>query len=205
VIRREFVAGNTHGVLKQAVRPLATPLVDRAVEQIGARLDGQGRLDVIHRISESNQSSTEEELRADIDEKRRLIVKVRTLVDDWALVLVIGGAALMVLVHWPSLSSGLRRAGITLFLSGLGFFLIGKVLEILLPDRLAGLVELGAGQVPGVPPSIVALSGDLIVSFGQHMTEGFAGPALAVLVAGAVLFGASFLVFILRPVVPGLR
>ena len=33
-IRAEFVAGNTHGVLKQAVRPLATPWMDDAIDKL---------------------------------------------------------------------------------------------------------------------------------------------------------------------------
>jgi hypothetical protein len=90
-------------------------------------------------------------------------------------------------------------------LTGLVFLVIGKVLESQVPDRLRELVESEAGGIGGVPASVNALGADLLSSFGKHLTSGFDGPALAVLIIGAVLFGASFFVFLLRPRFPGVR
>jgi hypothetical protein len=90
-------------------------------------------------------------------------------------------------------------------LTGLVFLVIGKVLESQVPDRLRELAEGGSGVTGGVPASVNALGGDLLVSFGKHLTSGIDGPALAVLIIGAALFGASFFVFLLRRLFPGVR
>ena len=204
-IRAEFVAGNTHGVLKQALRPLATPLMDDAIDKLKENLDSQNRLDLIQKIAEWNPDFTEEELRAQADESRRLMNRVRGLGETAAIIMVVGGAVAMVLVHYPKVSGGMRWAGIAYLVTGGVFFGIGKVLESQLPARLTLLVERGAGQVSGIPVSLATLATDLIVSFAKQLTGGMAAPSLTLLTVGAVLFGVSFAIAILRPLLPGIR
>ena len=204
-IRAEFVAGNTHGVLKQALRPLATPLMDDAIDKLKENLDSQNRLDIIQKIAEWNPHFTEEELRAQADESRRLMNRVRGLGETVAIIMVVGGAVAMVLVHYPKVSGGMRWAGIAYLVTGGVFFGIGTVLESQLPARLTLLVERGAGQVAGIPVSLATLATDLIVSFAKQLTGGMAAPSLTLLTVGAVLFGVSFAIAILRPLLPGIR
>ena len=102
-IRAEFVAGNTHGVLKQAVRPLATPLMDDAIDKLKENLDSQNRLDLIRKIAEWNPGFTEAELRADADESRRLTNRARGWGETLAIIMVVGGAVAMALVPLPQL------------------------------------------------------------------------------------------------------
>ena len=205
-LERKFVdEGDTHGVLKVAARPLATPLMDDAIAAIRDELDDQDRLDLIHRIADWNDDFTEAELRSDIDTARDWINWGRDFGKLAALAMLIGGSILLGLIHFPSLKNGLRWPGLTLFMTGLVFFIAGKVLESQVPDRLQDLVEHSAGQVSGVPPSVTDLGGDLLVSFGQQLTSGFSAPALTLLIVGAVLFGASFFVFLVRPFIPGVK
>ena len=85
------------------------------------------------------------------------------------------------------------------------FFGIGKVLQSQLPERLSLLVERGAGQASGIPASLATLATDLIVSFARQLTGGMTAPSMTLLIVGAVLFGASFAIAILRPLLPGIR
>ena len=70
---------------------------------------------------------------------------------------------------------------------------------------LAEVVERGAEEITAVPPSVTILGGDLLISFGKQLNEGFADPSLTLVIVGAILFGASFLVFIVRPFIPVIR
>ncbi len=79
------------------------------------------------------------------------------------------------------------------------------MLESQAPERLSLLVERGAGQVSGIPVSLTTLATDLIVSFAQQLTGGMAAPSLTLLIVGAVLFGASYAIAFLRPLLPGIR
>ena len=193
-LQEQFVAGDSREVLKVAARPLADPLMDDAIQRVREELDDQNRLDLIHRIAKWNDSITEEGLRSDIDSARDWIDWGEKFGKPLAWVMLILGSVLLGLIHYPSLKNGLRWPGLSLFLTGLVFFVTAKVLDSKIVDWLEELVERGVDQVTGVPPSVTELGGDLLVSFGQQLTSGFAGPALAVLIIGALLFGASFFI-----------
>ena len=204
-IEREFIAGETRGVLKQAARPLATPLIDEAIDKLRENLDDQDRFDIIGQIAVWNDDFTEEELREDIASGRKYVTWGERFGKTAAMALVILVAFIMGMVQFPSLTRGLRLPGITLMLTGGVFFGLGKFLESQLPDRLAEVVERGAEEITAVPPSVTILGGDLLISFGKNITEGFGDPSLTLIIVGAVVFAASFLVFLLRPFVPFIR
>jgi len=71
--------------------------------------------------------------------------------------------------------------------------------ESQVPEALEELVEQGANEISGVPNSATDLGGDLLVSFGKQLTGGIDGPALTLLIIGALLFGASFFAFLIGP------
>ena len=119
--------------------------------------------------------------------------------------LVIVVSFVMAMVQFPSLTNGLRWPGLTLMLTGGFYYVLGKVLTSQAPDELAELVERGTEEVTAVPPSVTDLGGDLLISFAKSITEGFADPSLTMIIVGAVVFAASFLVFLLRPFVPFIR
>ncbi len=201
-LQREFVAGNTLEVLKLAARPLADPVMDAAIAEVRKELDGQDRLDLVHRLASYDESITEEELRENIADVRDWISRARDLGKPLAYVMLIGGSILMGLVYFPSLRNALRWPGVTLFFTGLAFFVTGKVLESQVPDRLEELVERGVNRATEVPPSVSDLGGDILVSFGNKLTEGFSGPSLTLMIIGAVLFGLSLLLPIFLPRMP---
>ena len=200
-IRREFVVeGDTHGVLKLAARPLATPLMDDAIDRIKQELDGQDRLGLIQRLAQWNDDFTEAELRDDIETIREWLNRGRTdLGKPAAWAMLIAGSIVMGVIYYPSLKNALRWPGVTLFLTGLVFFIAGKVAESRVPEGLQDLVERSCNEISGVPNSVTDLGGDLLVSFGKQLTSGIDGPALTLLIIGALLVGASIFAFLLGP------
>jgi hypothetical protein len=197
-IRREFIAGDTHGVLKTVAHPLLTPSVDDAISEIRRGLDSQERLVVIPSIA-SREAATEKELRATIDDVRNQLNDGLDLGRMWALIMVIGGAILMGLVHLPRLNNALRRPGLTLILTGGGCYVAAKIAQATLPSRLADLLAGGAAPAASISPSAINLVGDILRSLSQQIFAGLAGPALVLLIVGAVLFAGSFAIAAIRP------
>ena len=119
-----------------------------------------------------------------------------------SMLVYIGGAVLMGLVFFPKLSGMLRWPGIALLITGAFFFVAGKIAESEVPDRLTYIIETGADRVSEAPPSVTDLGGDILISFGSQLTDGFVGPSITLLVIGAVLVGSSFFTIIIGRFVP---
>ncbi len=203
-IRAAFVAGDTHGVLKAAARPLSEPLVDDVVAKIRERLDEGDRLDLIRVLAETSSDFTEEEIRAEVADSKELIVQYRALGGTLAALMLYGGAILLAVLHLPKLSAAMRWPGIFLLVSGGLFFILGKILESKVVDWLITGVDQITANAPGIPGPAINLISDLVLSFGQQLTQGFAAPAFTVLIVGALLFAASIVLSIVKPFIPGL-
>ena len=197
-LRLSFAMGDTLEVLKVSTRLLAGPLMDDAIESVRADLDENGRFDLIRQLAEWDDDTTEAEIRQDIDDGRVWISRANNFGDLTSLILVIGGAVLMGLVFFPTLSSMLRWPGVALLITGAFFFVAGKIAESEVPDRLTYVIESGADKVSEVPPSVTDLGGDILISFGSQLTDGFVGPSITLLVIGAVLLGSSFFTIIIK-------
>ena len=193
-LQEHFVAGEAKEVLKAAARSLADPVIDDAIQNVRDELDDQDRLDLIHIITRWEEDYTEEGLRSDIDTGRDWVSSVRSFGKLWALLTLVLAAALLGAVHLPSLKGSLRWPGLTLFLTGLFFFVTAKVLESQVPASLRDLAEGEANRLTDAPPSVTGLAVDLLGSFGERLVGGVDGPALVLLVIGALLFGASFFI-----------
>ena len=204
-LRAPFVAGDTLEVLKVAARPLATPLMDDAIDEIRLELDEGDRLDLIHQLTEWDDGLTEEEVRSELADVRTWVNRSKDFGTITSLAMIIVGSVIMGLIHFPSLSGALRWPGITLLLTGVFYYVVGRVLESELPDRLTTVVEQGTDQVSGIPPSVTDLGTDLLVSFGSQLASGYAGPSITIIVVGAVLFGGSFLASFVKPFIPFAR
>ena len=203
-IRAAFVAGDTHGVLKAAARPLSEPLVDDVVAKIRERLEEGDRLDLIRVLAETNSDFTEEEIRAEVSDSKELIVQYRALGGTLAALMLYGGAILLAVLHLPKLSAAMRWPGIFLLVSGGLIFIVGKIFESKVVDWLITGVDQITANAPGIPGPAVNLISDLVLSFGQQLTQGFAAPAFTVLIVGALLFAASIVLSIVKPFIPGL-
>ena len=116
--------------------------------------------------------------------------------------MVIGGAVLMGLIFFPALSGMLRWPGIALLITGAFFFVAGKIAESEVPARLTDVIETGADKASLVPQSVTDLGGDILISFGSQLTDGFVGPSITLLVIGAVLAGSSFFTIIIGRFIP---
>ena len=204
-LRREFVAGDTHGFLKQFARAAATPSIDDSIAQMREGLDSRDRLDLIYTWAKQSDQVSEAGLRAEIANTRHQLKRARTLGHWVSWAIVIGGTVVMGLIHLPSLTNALRWTGLTLLVTGLVWYMLGKVLEANLSGKLAGLVDREAAELSDVPPSVVELGADILRSFGQHLADGVGDPALILAGVGAVLLVGSFFVFLLRPHIPALR
>ncbi len=203
-IRAAFVAGDTHGVLKAAARPLSEPLVDDAVAKIRERLDEGDRLNLIRVLAESSSDSTEEEIRVEVADAKALVVQYRALGGTLAALMLYGGAILLAVLHLPKLSAAMRWPGIFLLVSGGLIFIVGKILESKVVDWLITGVDQITANAPGIPGPAINLISDLVLSFGQQLTQGFAAPAFTVLIVGALLFAVSIVLSIVKPFIPGL-
>jgi hypothetical protein len=201
-LRLPFATGDTLGVLKVSARLLAGPLMDDAIESARENLGENDRFDLINQLAEWDPDTSEAEIRDDIDEGRKWVSRANNFGDLSSLVMVIGGAVLMGLVFFPTLSSMLRWPGIALLFTGVFFFVAGKIAESEVPDRLTDVIESGADKVSEVPPSVTDLGGDILISFGSQMTDGIVGPSITLLVIGAILVGTSFFTVIIKRFIP---
>lgn len=201
-LRVPFEAGDTLGMLKVASHALAGPLVDAAIEEVKMDLSDGNRLDLIHQIAEWDETVTESEIRSDISDGRDWLSNARNFGDLTSLIMVIGGAVLMGLVFFPTLSGMLRWPGFALLITGVFFFVAGKIAESQVPDRLTEVIETGADKVSSVPPSVTDLGGDVLLSFGAQLTDGFVAPSLTLLILGAILLGSSFFTVIIGKFIP---
>jgi uncharacterized membrane protein YgdD (TMEM256/DUF423 family) len=111
----------------------------------------------------------------------------------------------MSLIYLPSLINAMRWPGLTLLLTGMVLFGLGKLMENTLPGLINALVEEQISKVSDLPPSAAALANDLARQFILQLFTGLANPALIPLLIGAVLFAGSFLVRQLRPAAPWIR
>ena len=201
-LREPFVAGDTLGMLKVSARLLAEPLMDKAIDKVRDGLSPGDRLDLIRQFAEWNPDSSEAEIRADIEDGRDLVSTARNFGELTTLLMVIVGAVLMGLVHFPNLTGMLRWPGITLLVTGVVFFVLGKIAESQVPGRLTDAIQIGADKVTDVPQAVTDLGGDILVSFGTRLTEGIAGPSITLLVIGVILFGASFFTIAFKRFIP---
>ena len=204
-LRREFVAGDTRGFLKRMARAAATPLMDDSIAQVKQDLDSRERLDLIKSLAERSDQGSGEALRGDIANTRHQLNRARTLGRWVSLAIVIGGTMVMGLIHLPSLTSALRWTGLTLLLTGLAWYRLGKVVESTLADRLAGLIDPEAAELYDAPPTAVELGSDILRSLGEQLADGIGDPALILVAVGAVLLAGSFFVFVVRPWFPAVR
>lgn len=204
-IRSEFIAGDTRRFLKEVAHAGLTPLVDQGIGQVSRYADDQGRLNLIAIAADNSDGVNEETLRRDIDGIRAQFRRVVTIAGDVALIVAIVGTVVMFLIYLPSLINAMRWPGLTLMLTGLVLFVLGKIMENTLPRLINALVEEQIVRVSELPPSAVTLVNDLVQSLTDQLFSGLANPAVIILLVGALLFGGSFLVHLLRPVAPWIR
>ena len=201
-LRIPFVNRDTIEVFKVSARLLAEPLMDEAILQVRDDLTETGQFDLIRQIAVWNTDTSENQIRTDLDEGRKLVSRLNIFVGFGSMIMVIGGAVVMGLLYFPNLAGMLRWPGIALSITG-GFFLVaGKIAQSKIPDALADVIETGANKASDVPLAVTDLVTDVMVSFGSQLTDGFVTPSIMMLTIGITLFGSSFLSFIPKRFIP---
>jgi hypothetical protein len=204
-LRATFISGDTRQFLKVAAWVIVTPILDGALAGLRQRLDSQERLDILEMVARSNNQNSEAELRADLENFRDQISRVRLWGKTVALVVGVSATVAMLLIYLPSLTNALRWPGLTLLLTGGVLYGLAKVLENTLPEQVNGLIYSSIAATSETPSVATELITDISRSLVQQSVEGIATPALVLLIVGAVLFASSFLILLLKPYVPGIR
>ena len=192
-IRQRFIAGDAKGVLKVAAPPLAAPLIDNAIVEVRRELDQKDRFEAIHWLAQQDIGTTEAELRADIADVRDGFNTGRGWAKGVGLLMVIGGAILMALVNHKHLSTALRWPGLSLLLTGAVFWVTAQILGSALPNALDNLLD-EANSGSGIPISVHTLLSDVLRSLVEQFASVPVGPSLVLIILGALLLTASFIV-----------
>ena len=194
-IRPEFVAGDTREALKAAAPAVVGPVLDDEIERFRAEaLETDDRLELIDLTGEQ----TAAEIRSDAEEFRTELGRWRQIGKAGGIGLLVGGVILLLLLHLPDVGRGLRRVGVCLVIAGLIYFAIAKLMQSVVPDRGADLLDQVAGGQADIPESAMRLVSDLLVSFTSNLVQGLDDVAIPVLIAGGAVFAASFLVPLAR-------
>ena len=197
-IKELLGAGNVKGALKTGARGITNSLIDEAIQDLRGRkeVDDQDRLDLIAVAAEQNHQ-TKEEFLDDVDVLRDVIG--RSYIGGWAAVLILALAVVgMFLVWLPHISSGLRWPGVTLFLTGLAFLIIGVISKSKLSDWFEDLLDEGIAGTSPIPDSMIVIMNDVLGSMATDIAGGFIVPSIAILVIGLVLLIGSFFVRMLH-------
>ena len=208
-VKEHLGEGRIKEALKVGARGLAEPLIDDAIAELREELDDQDRLDLIAKAAENNNQTKAEFLDKNVDRGADLLgysfpgvrdIIARGKVGIWlTIVLMVAGVVLMSIVHLPHLASGLRYPGLTLLFSGLLFLIIGLVLSSQLPERFDDLINPTVeGTGTTIPPSLIEIISDVLITMGTDVASGFIAPSIAVLVIGAVLLISSFFIRLLH-------
>ena len=192
-IKEALGEGNIKESLKLGARGLVGPLIDNAIDELRADLDGQDRIDLVAKAAKQNGETKEEFL------DRRSLDVVRNVIDQTgiglaAFVGIIFLASLaMAAVHFPHIGSGLRWPGLTLLSTGLTFLILGLVMKSVLPNLTDDLITSGTTDSP-IPPEMVTISADVIISMAKKVAGAFIVPSIVVAVIGLLLLVASVIV-----------
>lgn len=197
-IKELLGAGNVKGALKTGARGITNSLIDEAIQDLRSRkeVDDQDRLDLIAVAAEQNHQ-TKEEFLDDVDVLRDVIG--RSYIGGCAAVLILALAVVgMFLVWLPHIGSGLRWPGVTLFLTGLAFLIIGVISKSKLSDWFEDLLDEGIAGTSPIPDSMIVIMNDVLGSMATDIAGGFIVPSIAILVIGLVLLIGSFFVRMLH-------
>ena len=174
---------------------LVSPVVDDEVERFRAEwLDEGDRLEIIDFLAAQGGRTAANEFRANMDLFRAVLLEAKDLARTWGMVLLIVGSLLMLVINLPGLSGGMRWLGASLTIAGVLYFSGAKILQSMITDWTARTMEEVTGREPDFPLSLTELASDLLESGAHQLADGVTGTSLIVLIAGTVVFGASFFV-----------
>ena len=194
-IKENLREGKIKEALKLGARGLAGPLIDDAIESLREELDDEDRLDLLEIAAEQNDQTKEEFLDDHVDDGRRIIGYGK--IGQWVtIVIIVVSVVAMGAVHFPHAASGLRWPGLTLFLSGLLFLVVGLIMKSQLPGRLEDLLD--RTDVSAIPPSMIDIINDVFAAMSSDVAGGFITASIIVLVIGFGMLIGSFFIRLLH-------
>ena len=197
-LRQPFVEGDARAFLKAASESLVGPLARDAIEDIRRELLPGDRLDLIQMVADQDDELTKEEIEESAEAMRELVTTSHGLGRVIALVVAVVGSLLLAVVHWPNTAHMLRWPGVALAFSGAVSLIVGYALNSAVPGVLKNEAVESLSQSGQAPESAIKLTGELMESLGQQVTAGFILPATIVILVGATLIAAPFLVTVLK-------
>ena len=188
-IKEHLGEGRIKEATKLGARGVAEPLIDRAIAELREGLDSQDRIDLIAEAAENNNQTKVDFLDSNIDPARNVIDISRVGV-GLALVMIVLGVVFMGAVHIPHMASSLRWPGLTLFLSGLVFLVVGVLSKALIKDPLNPASE----RISDLPPSMITIINDVFETLASDVAGGIIRLSVIVLVIGLVMLVGSFFI-----------
>lgn len=187
-LRLAFDSGDTHAAIKILAHQLAGPRIDEAVEGIRSELAPGDRLDLVYELAKDGHS-TEEEVRAELDEFRGPVSATSGIGQPVALAIIIVGSVIVGLLHLPNWAGVVRWPGITLLLSSI----VCLVADIALQAEIPGLVETVVEQeTSGRSIMATGLAHDVAAVVGAGLADASTWTAITFIVVGVALFLVSF-------------
>ena len=191
-LRQAFTSGDTRHFLERAIHSVVQIAVDSALEEFGAGLDDQERLDLVPLLSEYVAGESEEEFRSVLEEWKNRINQTVFWSRLLALAVIVVAAGIIALVLWRRHTSTLLWAQLTLTLSGivtLGVVLVASwQLPAIAKISTYALISESTSWTPGA----AALASDVLGSITADLLQKLIWPAALPLLAGLVIVALQF-------------
>lgn len=193
-MRERFVAGDTRGFLKGAARAMGELVVEWGIAEAGVQigLDDRGRWQLLPLAAEGMGYESEGELQGAID---RLREDLDFFLDGGrVLALAVVGVAtvLMGVVYLPNLARSLRWPGVTLLLSGLAVFGLGRLATAGLPGLAADVLRQLLETEAGWSAALAGLVAEGAQALAAGLLAGLGNWGLGLALVGAVLLVVAY-------------
>ena len=192
-LRQQYINGDTREFLKAAAGPLTERLAEDAISDLRDRIQFNDQLDLLALAAWQSEDTTKQDILDDAEFLRELVTWSNGPGKVIALIMVLGGLALLVLIHRDDPPAMLRWTGVTLFTGGILCLIMGFSLNSTFPGEFTQAVGDAISYAGGAPSPVAVLGGDILQSLGDEVTEGFIWLSVLTLIAGLLAMIGSFL------------
>ena len=191
-LRQAFTSGDTRHFLERAIHSVVQTAVDSALEEFGAGLDDQERLDLVPLLSEYVAGESEEEFRSVLEEWKNRINQTVFWSRLLALAVIVAAAGIIALVFWRRHTSTLLWAQLTLTLSGIVTLGVVLVASWQLPEIAKSSTYALISESTSWTPGAAALASDVLGSITADLLQKLIWPAALPLLAGLAIVALQF-------------
>ena len=189
-LRQAFKTGDTRLLLAEAARSAAAPALETALSEFRARLDRDGRLDLVPLLAEGLAGVGEEQFQAGAGEWRDRIAEILSGTMYLGLAALAAASGLVVLIYWGRPRQVVRWLYWLLILGGGGSLVLLTAAYFALPGVIDRLVNSAwmAGQVEVQGLAVLTL--DVAISVISSRLEAHMWLAGGALALGALIWAA---------------